>query len=57
MADQVNFFCLLMFLVCLACNMVPDNWHICVNKGITYLLTYILCPNYQLEIYPNQTVL
>ncbi len=20
--------------------MVPENWHICVNKGITYLLTY-----------------
>ncbi len=21
--------------------MVPENWHICVNKGITYLLTYV----------------
>ncbi len=19
--------------------MVPENWHICINKGITYLLT------------------
>ncbi len=39
MAAQVNFFCFLMFFFCLACNMVPENWHICVNKGITYLLT------------------
>ncbi len=37
-ADQVNFVCLLMFLVCLACKMVPENWHICVNKGIAYYL-------------------
>ncbi len=37
MAVQVNFFCFLMFLFCLACNMVPENWHICVNKGVTYL--------------------
>ncbi len=32
----------LMFLnvfFCLACNIVPENWHICVNKGIIYLLT------------------
>ncbi len=38
MAAQVNFFCF--FNVCsyLACNVVPENWHICVNKGITYLL-------------------
>ncbi len=21
----------------LACNSVPENWHICVNKGLTYL--------------------
>ncbi len=27
---------------CLACNMVPENWHICVNKGITYLLLLLL---------------
>ncbi len=27
---------------CLACNIVPENWHICVNKGITYLLSYCL---------------
>ncbi len=20
--------------------MMPENWHICVNKGITYLLIY-----------------
>ncbi len=33
MAAQVNFFCFLMFFFCLACNMVPENWHICVNKG------------------------
>ncbi len=24
---------------CLACNMVPENKHICVNKGIIHLLT------------------
>ncbi len=24
---------------CLACNSVPNNWQICVNKGLTYLLT------------------
>ncbi len=29
------------FFFCLVCNMVPENWHICVNKGIPYLLTYI----------------
>ncbi len=39
MAAQVDFFCFLMFFFCLACNMVPENWHICVNKGLTYLLT------------------
>ncbi len=39
MAAQVNLFCFLMFFSCLACSMVPENWHICVNKGITYLLT------------------
>ncbi len=22
---------------CWACNTVPENWHICVNKGLTYL--------------------
>ncbi len=37
MAAQVNFFCFLMFFFCLACSVVPENWHICVNKGITYL--------------------
>ncbi len=26
------------FLDVLACNMVPENWHKCVNKGLTYLL-------------------
>ncbi len=26
-------------LFCLVCNMVPENWHICVNKGLTCLLT------------------
>ncbi len=31
--------CFLM-LFCLACNAVPDNWHICVNNGLIYLLTY-----------------
>ncbi len=24
-------------LFCLACNTVPENWHICVNKGLNYL--------------------
>ncbi len=37
MAAQVNFFCFLMFFFCLDCKMVPENQHICVNKGITYL--------------------
>ncbi len=23
--------------ICLACKSVPENWHICVNKGLTYL--------------------
>ncbi len=27
-----------LILFCLACNSVPENWHICVNKGHTYLL-------------------
>ncbi len=31
--------CFLM-LFCLACNSVPENWHICVNKGLNYLLTW-----------------
>ncbi len=25
-------------LFCLACNTVPENWHICVNKGLTNVL-------------------
>ncbi len=29
--------CFLM-LFYLACNSVPENWHICVNKGLPYLL-------------------
>ncbi len=41
MAAQVNLFCFLMFFFCLACNMVPENWHICVNKGITYFYYYL----------------
>ncbi len=24
-------------LFCFACNSVPENWHICVNRGRTYL--------------------
>ncbi len=28
-------------LFCLACNTVLENWHIYVNKGLTYLLTYL----------------
>ncbi len=24
---------------CLACNSVPENWHICVNEDFTYLNT------------------
>ncbi len=27
--------------VCLACNAVPGNWLVCVNKGLTYL--YEIC--------------
>ncbi len=41
MAAQVNFFCFFMFFFCLACNKAPENQHICVNKGITYLLTVL----------------
>ncbi len=26
-----------LMLICLACKSVPENWHICVNKGLTYL--------------------
>ncbi len=34
---------------CLACNSVPENWHICVNKGLTYLktsLTFLAKPRW-----------
>ncbi len=31
--------CFLMFFF-LPGNLVPENWHICFNKGPTYLLTY-----------------
>ncbi len=27
------------FKTCLTCNTAPENWHICVNKGLTYLTT------------------
>ncbi len=30
---------------CLACNSVPENWHIGVNKGLTYLHIRLLWPN------------
>ncbi len=29
-----------MFFFCLACNTVPENWHMCGNKCLTYKLTY-----------------
>ncbi len=29
-----------LMLFCLACNSVPENWYICVNKCQTYLLTF-----------------
>ncbi len=38
MAAQVNFCLPLNVFFCLACNTVSENWHICVNKGLTYLL-------------------
>ncbi len=37
-------------LFCLACNTAPENWHICVNKGLTYLLYYV-CLIYSFEQY------
>ncbi len=37
MAAEVNFCLFLNVLFCWACNTVPENWHICVNKGLTYL--------------------
>ncbi len=37
MAAQVDF-CLFCSVFCVACNTVPENWHTCVNKGLTYLL-------------------
>ncbi len=33
-----SLFLLFLMLFCLACNLVPENWHICVNKGLTNLL-------------------
>ncbi len=35
-ALMLVFACFLM-LFGLACNSVPENWHICVKKGHTYL--------------------
>ncbi len=32
---------------CLACKSVPENFHICVNKGLTYLLEEVLQEIYQ----------
>ncbi len=29
-----------LILFCLACNSVPENWHICVNKGFIYYYYY-----------------
>ncbi len=40
MAAQVNFFLLLDIFFYLACNKVSENWQICVNKGLTYLLIF-----------------
>ncbi len=37
MAAEVNFCLFLNVLFCLACNTVPENWHICAHKGLTYL--------------------
>ncbi len=36
--EQIDFYLFIM-LLCLACNSVPENWHIGVNKGLMYLLT------------------
>ncbi len=41
MAAQVNFCLFLNVFFCLACNTAPENWHICVNRGLTYLLIYL----------------
>ncbi len=43
MAAHVNFCLFLNVFGCLACNMVPENKHICVNKGRTYLLIVNYC--------------
>ncbi len=33
-----------------ACNSVPENWHSCVNKGHTYLLTYVLILQHSAQV-------
>ncbi len=33
--------CFLMFFFCMACNTAPEIWHVCVNKGITYLYSNV----------------
>ncbi len=38
MAAQATFCLFRNVFFSLACNTVPENWHICVNKGHTYLL-------------------
>ncbi len=37
MAAQVNFCLFLNALFCLACNTVPENRHICVDRDLAYL--------------------
>ncbi len=36
LAAQVDF-CLFLNGFRLACNTAPENWHMCVNKGLIYL--------------------
>ncbi len=33
--------------------MVPENWHVCVNKGIAYLLTYFSSLRKNIGLFDN----
>ncbi len=41
--NEENSFCLFLnVFFYLVCDTVPENWHICVNTGLTYLLNLLV---------------
>ncbi len=49
MAAQFEF-CFILNVFCLACNSMPENDHLCANKGDNYLLTFFLASSNNIKV-------